>query len=110
MKRKNLQAGCRDPQFEDKQQSLYFVTTMGEIDRCIGYYKTLQYARDVVKNNCKSLCEFGTYKHVVIEAFGPGWYPQAEIEEWYEFINKGTKVIKIKKPTQYENRGNFGIG
>ena len=110
MKRKNLQVGCRDPQFENKQQPLYFVSTMGEVDRCIGYYKTLQYARDVVKHNCKSLCEFGCYKYAVIEAFGPGWYPQAEIEEWYEFVDKGTKAKKIEKPKRYGNQCNFGIG
>jgi len=111
-----LEKYCRDPQFKNKQAVLYFVTTIRDVgaiddrDRCIGYYLSLKSARSVIKENSASLEECGFYQYAVIEAFGPGWYPNAEIEEWYKFINKGAKVIKIKKPIQYREQCNFGIG
>jgi hypothetical protein len=69
-----LEKYCRDPQFQNKQPLLYFVTTVrkNEDTRCIGYYLSLKVARDVIKNNVESLCEAGYYQYIVIEAFGPG--------------------------------------
>ena len=115
MKTKKLQLCCRDPQFENKQPILYFVTTIRDVgaiddhDRCIGYYPSLKSARSVIKENSASLEESGFYQYAVIEAFGFGWYPQAKTEEWYQLHN-GNTAIKIKKPKQYSNLCNFGIG
>lgn len=112
-----LEKYCRDPQFKNKQLVLYFVTTMRDKsdifdshDRCIGYYTSIKGARNNIIGNAESLCEAGYYQYAVIEAFGPGWYPQAEKEEWYKFIDQGKKTLKINKPNKYGQMCNFGIG
>lgn len=108
---KTLKPYTRDAQFKDKKPVLFFLTTIGKEDiRCVGYYISIKDARNTVRDCCESLCEVERYKYVVIEATGPGWYPSAKKEEWYEFINHGKKVKKIKKPKQYENVCNFAIG
>ena len=94
---------------------LYFLSTQRDKDkdsdtRCVGYYTTLEGARKNVIGNAESLCEAGYYQYAIIEAFGPGWYPNAEIEEWYEFSDDGKEAKKIKKPKKYEQVCNFGIG
>lgn len=97
--------------FKNNRPTLYFLTTIGKEDtRCIGYYISLEDARGTVKDCCESLCEAGYYQYAIIEVFGPGWYPNAKIEEWYEFTDHGKKVKKIKKPKQYANTCGFGIG
>jgi len=94
-----------------KRPTLYFLTMIGKEDtRCVGYYVSLGYARGTIECCCESLCEAGYYKYAIIEAFSPGWYPATKMEEWYEFIDHGKKIKKIKKPKQYENICGFGIG
>jgi hypothetical protein len=115
-KMKKLKLYTRDPQFKSKQPILYFLTTMRDKgtaedhNRCIGYYISLKIARSIVKGNTGSLCEAGYYRYAIIEAFGSGWYPNAQIEEWYEFSDDGRSVKKIKKPKEYKDTCNFGIG
>jgi len=115
MKIKKLIKYSRDPQFDNGDPVLYFLTTKRDKgndfdNRCVGYYTSIEGARKNVVGNAESLCEAGYYQYAIIEAFGPGWYPNAKIEEWYEFIDQGRKAKKIKKPKKYANTCNFGIG
>jgi len=89
---------------------LYFVTTIDKdgLARCIGFYRSMKYARKIIKKKHDTLNEAGYYKYAVIEAFGWGWYPMAAKEEWYELKEKGAR--KVKKPTRYKNECNFGLG
>lgn len=83
--------------------------------RCIGFYNSLKDARGVLRRSWDMLQEAGYYQYAIIEEFGPGWYPQAETEEWYKFIENRSKskcigFKKIKKPKKYNRVCNFGIG
>ena len=97
----------------------YFVTTIriyheGKYElhdcRCIGFYEKISSARWVILHN--SLDEQGYYKYAVIEKFGPGWYPDVKLEEWYQYkyVGKKRKVIKIDKPKRFAQTCNYGIG
>jgi len=92
----------------------YFVTTIrkNHDSRCIGYYDSIEHAREVAKKKTEWLCEAGWYKWIVIEAFGAGWYPSASIEEWYEMKQSWGKIRakKIDKPKDFEYLASFGIG
>ena len=93
---------------------LYFITTIrvgkNEIYRCIGFYDELKVARDVLKKHSECLGESGWYKYAVIECFRTGWYPNASMEDWYEFRDRDKKVVRIKKPKSFKSYCNFGIG
>jgi hypothetical protein len=96
---------------------LYFLTTKRETkgyseNRCVGYYTTLEGAKKNAIGNADTLCEANYYQYAIIEAFGPGWHPIAELEIWYKFVRTANKVkaVKIKKPAQYKDVCNFGIG
>lgn len=119
---KHHHIGCvieRLNEYEQLKESpiLYFVSTERDKEgmndnhtRCIGYYTTLEDARSNIIGNAETLAEHDYYQYAIIEAFGPGWYPHADIEEWYEFIEHGKKARKIKKPEKYRQICNFAIG
>lgn len=96
---------------------LYFVTTIRRKpnkqipydNRCIGYYKSLKRARNLIKYNAEILSEAGWYQWAVIERFEEGtWYPYSYFQEWYRITK--TKARKIKQPKRFEKICNFGIG
>jgi hypothetical protein len=94
----------------------WFVTTVhldedGTIldTRCVGYFDEMDQAIYSVSNNDCDIHEF-SYNWAVIEHCGPGLYPDALCEIWYQWIPKVKGYVLSGKPKALERTVHFGIG
>lgn len=95
---------------------LWFITTL-QVDkegtildsRCVGYKETMQEAQYVVKENICDIYE-NSFNWVILEPFGPGIYPHASSEIWYQWDIPNRKYLLSAKPKFFEHTVNFGIG
>ena len=94
---------------------MYFVTTIGKYRnseffddiRCVGYFSTVEDAKDVILNNYGDIRETN-YQYALIESVHVGLYPHAERLFWYEWING--KYQEIPTPEHFKQMCNFSIG
>jgi len=95
---------------------LWFITTL-QVDkegtildsRCVGYRETMQEAQHIVGNNMHDIYE-NSFNWVVLEPFGPGVYPHASSEIWYQWSVPDRGYMLNAKPKFFERIVNFGIG
>ncbi len=110
-------AGPVDLLFDESK--FYFVATIRKVDgfevsgtRIVGYFRTLQEAKDCVAKNSSDFYKDDYYPYVVIEGAGPGLYPVTLDSIWYKWEGNsetgGYKVIE--KPLELKSIINFTIG
>jgi hypothetical protein len=79
------------------------------LNRCVGYFKTLEKAETELKTNSEEIysCE---YEYGIIEEFTEGLYQEPKSVYYYKF-NKEMRVYeKIDEPKEWKEIGNFAIG
>jgi hypothetical protein len=110
-------AGPVDLLFDESK--FYFVATIRKVDgfevsgtRIVGYFRTLQEAKDCVAKNSSNFYKDGCYPYVVIEGAEPGLYPATLDSIWYKwegnFETGGYKIVE--KPSELKSIINFTIG
>jgi len=110
-------AGPVDLLFDESK--LYFVATIRKVDkfgvsgsRTVGYFRTLQEAKDCIAQNWGDIYEDGYYPYAVIEGVEPGLYPTTLDSIWYkwegDFETGGYKTIE--KPLELKSVINFTLG
>lgn len=96
---------------------MYFITTVHlnkEIKdsistRCVGYYKDLEEAKKVVKNNKCDIFEC-LYEYAVIEKVEEGLYQLPKEEYWFKINDDFNGYKEIEKPNEFKGWAVFGIG
>lgn len=77
--------------------------------RCVGFFKTLEEAENILNNNVGDIFEF-YYNYAVVEKMHPGLYPHDLNFKTYKFDMEKKGFFSCEKPTALENTGSFGIG
>ena len=107
---------------QDKQK-IYFMTVLkftplGEItrSRCMGFYFSLETAKDCIVQNGCDLFEDNYYDTGVVEGYVEGVYPHPNEEWWFkaDYSNMRTKfdptVTEIEKPEVFKHAVGFALG
>jgi hypothetical protein len=106
---------------------IFLVTTLQPdgAARCVGWFRTMDEAVEIVMGNYGDICEAFYYRWAVIEPQGPGLYgcdgagDEVERSRWFEFTpgepdketgREGVVVKPIDRPDKYARTCNFGIG
>jgi len=97
------------------QRFIYTITTIRAVEnvrnvRCVGWAQNDLSAVNIVTNNYGDINESGYYRYAVIEKIGTGLYCTPEEEFWFEWNNDKGKYEPIRKPKEFENVVNFGMG
>ena len=92
--------------------SIFTVTTLTPLgkkhcSRAVGWYPTLEEAKETVINNSCDIQEL-LYTYAVIEEVGPHLYPDIKTEVWFEW--KDGKFCPIDKPQEFWGLCNWSMG
>lgn len=84
-------------------------------ERNLGWYRTMQEARDSLKMNAEVIADVGRngvarYQYALIESVEPGIYPVNSQAEWYRFNSDTSSYAKIKTPKRFEGVIGFTMG
>jgi len=104
-----------------EEKTIFLVTTIRPFveagTRCVGFFHTLEEAKDVVIYNRGDINEDNYYPYCVIEEVEAGLYRPAIKEYWYKWskIYKTADIVQtqytpIEKPKKFSNIICFGIG
>lgn len=111
----DVYAGPVDLLFDENK--FYFVATIRKVDefevsRVVGYFRTLQEAKDCVTKNSGNIYKDGYYPYAVIEGVEPGLYPATLDSIWYKWEGdfKTGSYKAIEKPLELKSIINFTIG
>lgn len=95
---------------------MYFITTICKFDeygpkgtRCVGYFKDLEEAKDIVTNNKCDLWET-IYNYAVIEKIGEGLYQYDQNPIWFQWCHETKTYKEIEKPEEAKNFVGMSIG
>lgn len=90
---------------------MYFITEVSKDDtRCVGYYKKLKDAEQVVVSNTGDLWEAGCYPYVVIENIPEGIYQYDFCPQWYKYNEKLEIYEKIDNSPDFIEKPAIGFG
>ena len=76
--------------------------------RLVGFYKTLDRAKQCVEEDWPHFDECGYYNYIVIEGLNEGCYPGLGDNEWWykhDWVNR--KWIRCEKPSCFKHMVNF---
>ena len=77
--------------------------------RTVGYYPTLEEAREAVETNCCDIYEAGYYPYAMIEDVRPGLYGSAGSNPiFFEWKDGGYK--EVKEPEEFAHLTGFTMG
>jgi len=101
---------------------IYTVTTISDVPterkdvaenfahkRIVGWYQTLQSAKDTILKNESDIREC-YYNCALIEKLFQGSFPTVSKEWWFEWNDELKKYLEIPKPDILKGITNFGIG
>lgn len=114
---------------QQDNQPIYLVTTLlkdGTGSRCVGWFRNLEEATEIVMGNYGDICE-RLYRWAVIEPQASGLYGcdrdpyEPSDNKWFEFVQTrprqegepsgdGTEVRPVKMPERFAGVCGFGIG
>lgn len=76
--------------------------------RLVGFYKTLEKAKQCVEEDWPHFDECGYYNYIVIEGLWEGCYPGlGDNETWYRHDWENRKWVPCEKPNCYKQTVNF---
>lgn len=93
----------------------YFVATIRNIytnsTRVVGFFDSLEQARNCVESNCGDIYEEGYYNYAVIEELESGIYPACQNPIFYEWFGdkKTGGYREVSKPKEFEGFIGFTI-
>ena len=76
------------------------INSRTQSSRAVGYYPTIEEAKDIVINNRCDLNET-IYDYAVIEDIAPGLYRYAEQPLWFVYNPKEDKYDQMEKPPEW---------
>lgn len=94
---------------------MFFVTTIQikeeEITckRTVGYFKTLEEAKNVLEHNCCDIYEY-YYNYAVIEKVPAGLYKYDRFPIWYKWNKEKDGYVETEIPECAKNQCGFSIG
>ena len=76
--------------------------------RLVGFYKTLEKAKQCVEEDWPHFDECGYYNYIVIEGLNEGCYPGlGDNETWYRHDWDNRKWVPCEKPNCFKSMVNF---
>ena len=76
--------------------------------RLVGFYKTLERAKECVEGDYAAFAEAGYYNYIVIEGLWEGCYPGlGDYEWWYKHDWENNKWVSCEKPETVGSIVNF---
>ena len=90
---------------------MYFITEVAPMDtRCVGYFKKLEDAIDVVEHNKYDLWEAGCYPYVIIENIPEGVYQYDFQPLWFKYNEKTGLYEKVDFSPDFITVPTVGFG
>ena len=92
---------------------IYVITLIAppqtSLNRKVGYTHTLEYAKDILRDQPHNLHEC-LYEYIVIEKICEGIFRSVQSEYWYEWDEVEQIWNECGKPAEFRSIVNFGIG